>query len=70
MLNIRSRGFAQYCNVTANSFAKITNGKNEKPFPICAKTSILDVWKDSKHASEFASEVKDVSFLNQFEYQR
>ena len=36
-------------------FAKIV--KNEKLFTICANT-------------EFASKVKDVSFLNQLEYQR
>ena len=28
------------------------------------KTSILDVWQPSEHASEMAS--KDLSFLNQF----
>ena len=49
-------------------FAKIV--KNEKLFTICAKTSILDVWQGSEYASEFASKVKDVSFLNHFEYQR
>ena len=49
-------------------FAKIT--KNEKPFIIFAKTSILDVWQGSEYASELASKVKDISFLNQFEYQR
>ena len=41
---------------------------------IFAKTSILDVWKGSEYPkfSEYpkASKVKDVSFLNQFEYQR
>ena len=49
-------------------FAKIV--KNEKPFTIFVKTSILDVWQGSEYASELASKVKDVSFLNQFEYQR
>ena len=49
-------------------FAKIV--KNIKPFTICVKTPILDVWQVSEYASEFASKVKDVSFLNQFEYQR
>ena len=44
--------------------------KNEKPFTICAKTYIVDVWQGSEYASEFASKVKDISFLNQFEYQR
>ena len=48
-------------------FAKIV--KNEKPFTIFAKTSILDVWQDPKYASEFASKVKDISFLNHFKYQ-
>ena len=49
-------------------FAKIA--KNQKPFTICAKASILDVWQDFEYASELASKVKDASFLNQFEYQR
>ena len=49
-------------------FAKIV--KNENPFTIFVKTSILDVWQGSEYASELASKVKDVSFLNQFEYQR
>ena len=48
-------------------FAKIV--KNEKLFTICAKTSTLDVWRGSEYASELASKVKDISFLNQFEYQ-
>ena len=39
--------------------------KNKKPF-----NSILDVWKGFEYASELSSKVKDVSFLNQFEYQR
>ena len=45
-------------------FAKIV--KNEKPFTIFVKTSILDVWQ----GSEYASKVTEVSFLNEFEYQR
>ena len=49
-------------------FAKIV--KNEKPFTIFVKSSILDVWQDYEYASELASKVKDVSFLNQFKYQR
>ena len=32
--------------------------------------SILDDWKSSEYAYELVSKVKDVSFLNQFEYQR
>ena len=40
------------------------------PFTICGKTSILDVWQSSEYASELASKVKDVSFSNQFKYQR
>ena len=40
------------------------------PFTICVKAFILDIWKGSEYASELASKVKDVSFLNQFEYQR
>ena len=34
---------------------------------MCAKTSIFDVWQGSEYASELATKVKDVSFLNQFE---
>ena len=49
-------------------FAKIV--KNQKPFTICAKTSILDVWQGSEYDVELESKVKDVSFLNQFEYQK
>ena len=49
-------------------FAKIA--KNQKPFTICEKTSILDVWQGSEYDAELASKVKDVSILNQFEYQR
>ena len=45
-------------------FAKIV--KNWKPLTICAKM----VWQGSEYVSDFASKVKDVSFLNQFEYQR
>ena len=44
-------------------FAKIV--KNEKPFTIFVKTSILDVWQVSENVSELASNVKDVSILNQ-----
>ena len=42
-------------------FAKIV--KNEKPFTIFAKTSILEVWQGPEHVSEMTSKVKDVSFL-------
>ena len=49
-------------------FAKIV--KNQKPFTICEKTSILDVWQGSEYHAELTSKVKDVSILNQFEYQR
>ena len=50
-------------------FAKIV--KNKKPFTIFAKAFILDVWTGFEYDSEMASEkVKDVWFLNQFEYQR
>ena len=44
-------------------FAKTV--KNEKPFTIFVKTSILDVWQVSENVSELASNVKDVSILNQ-----
>ena len=49
-------------------FAKIV--KNENPFTIFVKTSILDVWQGSEYASELASKVTHVWFLNQIEYQR
>ena len=49
-------------------FAKIV--KNQKPFTIFAKTTILDVWQGSEYASELAFKVKDALFLNQFKYQR
>ena len=49
-------------------FAKIL--KNEKPLTIFVKTSILDVEQGSEYASELASIVTNVSFLEQFEYQR
>ena len=49
-------------------FAKLV--KNQKPFTICVKTSVLDVWQSSEYASEFDSKVIDVSFENQCEYQR
>ena len=48
--------------------AKIVN--NEKLFTIFAKTSILDVCQGSEYGSELASKVKDISFLNQFKFQR
>ena len=35
-----------------------------------ARTSIFDVWQGSEYASELASKLKNVSFLNQFKYQR
>ena len=62
-------GNSEFCQ-TSNTelFAKIV--KNEKPFTIFVKTSILDVTQGSKCASELASEVTHVSFLNQFECQR
>ena len=49
-------------------FRKIV--KNEKWFTIFVKTFILDVWQGSEYASELASKITDVSFLNQFECQR
>ena len=49
-------------------FAKII--KNEKSFTIFAKTFILDAWQGSEYASELASKVKNVSFLNHFKHQR
>ena len=49
-------------------FAKLV--KNEKAFTIFVKTSVLDVWQGSEYASELPSRVTNVSFLNQFEYQR
>ena len=40
------------------------------PFTICAQTFTLDIWKGPEYDSELASKIKDVSFLNQFQYQR
>ena len=44
--------------------------EKENSSTIFAKTFILDVWQGSWYASELASEVTKVSFLNQSEYQR
>ena len=41
-------------------FTKIV--KNEKPFTIFVKTSILDVWQGSEYASELASKVRMIHF--------
>ena len=49
-------------------FVKIV--KSKKLLTIFVKTSILDVWQGSEYASEKPSKVTDVSFSNQFEYQR
>ena len=49
-------------------FAKIV--KTEKSLTIFARTSIFDVWQGSEYASELVSKLKNVSFLNQFKYQR
>ena len=43
-------------------FAKIV--KNEKAFTIFVKSSIFHVWQGSGYASELASTVRGVSFLN------
>ena len=68
-LLLASEAHSKCCQASKmEHFAKIV--KNYKPFTICAKTSILDVWKGSECASELASKVKGVWFLNQFEYQR
>ena len=62
-------GNSEFCQTSKTElFAKIV--KNEKPFTIFVKTSVLDVTQGSEYASELASEVTDVSFLNQFECQR
>ena len=55
-------------NIYDGPFCKIV--KNKKPFTIFVKTSILDVLQDSEYAFELASKITNVSFLNQFEYQR
>ena len=47
-------------------FAKIVK---KKPLTISGRTSISDVWSGSEYASVLALKVKDVSFLNQCEYQ-
>ena len=44
--------------------------EKENSSTIFAKSFILDVWQGSWYASELASEVTKVSFLNQSEYQR
>ena len=63
------QGNSESCQASKlEHFTKIV--KNEKPFTIFVKTSILDVWQGSEYASELASKVTDVSFLKQFEYQR
>ena len=31
---------------------------------------MFDIWQGSEYASELASKVKDLSFLDQFKYQR
>ena len=54
-------------NISDGPFCKIV--KNEKPFTIFVKTSILDVLQDSEYAFEVASKITNVLFLNQFEYQ-
>ena len=41
---------------------------SQNPFTIFAKISMLDIWQGSGYAFELASDVEDVSFLNQFEY--
>ena len=68
-LLLRSEANSESCQTSKiKLFAKIV--KNEKPFTIFVKTAILLVWQGSEYASELASKVKDVSFLDQFEYQR
>ena len=52
-------------NIKDGAFCK----HSQEPFTIFVKTSFLDVWQGSEYASELASKVTDVSFLNQFEYQ-
>ena len=49
-------------------FVKIV--KNENSFTIFVKYFIFNVWKGSEYASELASNVTEISFLNKFEYQR
>ena len=46
------------------------NSQKLTPLYYFAKTSTLDVWQGSGYAFELASNVEDVSFLNQLEYQR
>ena len=50
------------------TFAEIV--ENENPFTIFVKTSIFYAWQGSEYASELASKVTYVSFLNKFEYER
>ena len=60
---------SEFCQTSEmDLFAKIVI--NEKPFTIFAKNSFLGVWQSSEYASELASKVKGVSFLDQFKYKR
>ena len=51
-------------NISDGAFCK--NDQKLKAVHYCANT--LGVWQGSEYASELASKVRDVSFLNQFEY--
>ena len=55
-------------NIYDQAFCK-NSQKLEAAHNFC-KIYIWDVWQVSEYASELASKVKNVSFLNQFEYQR
>ena len=46
------------------------NSQKRKSVHYFAKSSISDICQVSENASKLASKVKDVSFLNQFKYQR
>ena len=64
-LSLGSEANSESCQTSKMAlFAKID--KSEKPFTIFVKISILDVWQGSEYASELASKVSDVLYLNQF----
>ena len=64
---LASKANLQSCKTSKMElFAKIVR---KKPFTVLGRTSILGVWSGSEYASALALKVKDVSFLDQCEYQ-
>ena len=61
-LQVASEATSESCQTfMMEIFVKIV--KNEKPFTIFAKSSILDVWQGSEYTSEFVLKVKALLFL-------